>query len=340
MNFYLIGIDHNSAALEVREAVHRKRKAIETFLAAYRFGVYALLSTCNRIEVYVASANAREAYVRTRLFLRHFPEFSKYGYAETKSEHVLRHLVRLSAGLESEIKGETQILEQLDSLHSEHSFPEGLFRLWHDAIRLGRYIRLEAGLNDGGRNIAAAVFDDIFKHVDHDRRIEIAVIGTGSVASLFALNGRPEARISFIANKNHRKAKELALLANGKAFSLEALPDILLTRDVIISATKSPHFILKDGLPGAIAGRKGPLYIYDLAVPRDIDPKIGRIDGIILKDIEDLKDSFKEYNRKIEDRLCLAEYITEEAVKHNAENIDDTEITPGFAAKQIGNNAG
>lgn len=325
MNFYLIGIDHNGASLEIREALHKKRKAIDAFLAQRFPGRHAVLSTCNRIEIYGSARNTKENEERLGAFLKHFPEFSRYGYAEMETGRILTHLVRLASGLKSQVKGEVEILQQLDVLHQSRSFPEELFGLWRNAIRLGRYIRLETGLNDGGRNIASVIFGDILASVNHDRRIKVAVIGTGKIASLFALNNRSEIKISFMANKNHKRAEVLASLANGEALSMEDLPKLIATADVIISATKSPHFIIKGSLPG-IRKRITPLYIYDLAVPRDVDPQIGSIDGVILKDTGKLAALFERFNRQIEDRLNLAEYMAEEAAKYETGDLYGMEI--------------
>ncbi len=340
MNFYLTGIDYRSSPLDRRERIYRKRRAIAGFWAAHSSQQAAILITCNRFEIYGIAEDIAEAKRHIDIFSREFPEFAKDGYTKLGKEHVFRHALRLASGLKSQLKGEGEILEQLNAWCNQPGFPLELFRLWNEAIWDAQYIRLEARLNERKYNIATLVLEDIFEHVHHDKRIEIAIVGTGKVAELFASNSAPEARFSFIANKNYLKARQLAGRVRGEVFSFDDLPDIILKVDAIVSATASPHFILrKDGLSTIAAKRANALYLYDVAMPRDIDPKVGEIKNIILKNTEDLAGLFLKYNESIDHRINLAAYLVEEAVERHKGAFDE-DVTGRNTTQLIGNKTG
>jgi glutamyl-tRNA reductase len=178
-------------------------------------------------------------------------------------------------------------------------------------------------------NIAALLFDAIRESITASEILEIVVIGTGKIAELFAAYRPKRVRLRFAAHKNFLKAKELATLAAGEAISFRELPAALLRADVLISATSSPHFILsQENLLQIAAGRPRPIYIYDLAIPRDIEPQDRWLENIVLKNLDDLSPVFQAHNLKIQEKLEKAQYFIEEAVAHYAR-----EIKAGHTAK-------
>ncbi len=315
MNFYLIGIDHRTASLDVREDIYRKRRYVQDFWAEHSSQKIAILTTCNRFEIYGIAKDTEEAERHIDIFNKEFPGFLENLYLKLGEYAVFHHALRLACGLESQLHGEEEILAQVDAWHNQKSFPEALFKLWRDAIWMARYIRLEAHLNERKYNIATLVLGDISRQINHDKRIEIVIIGTGKIAELFASNFTPEARFSFVANKNYSKAKWLANRAGGEAFSFRDLPELFLSADAVVSATASPHFIFRAGdLSDIIAKRARPIHLYDVAMPRDIDPAVGEIKNVILKNTEDLSGLFREYNERVSHNINLAAYLIEEAV--------------------------
>jgi glutamyl-tRNA reductase len=150
-------------------------------------------------------------------------------------------------------------------------------------------IRIEHGLNRPEKNIAVHIYDRVLAETEPDRLLNMIVLGTGSIASLFADYKPRDVRLSFAARKNILKAAGLAERSGGSAFLLQELPGRLVDADVLISATASPHRILGKNYFSKIAMlRKKDLHVYDLALPRDIEPAVKGIEGIILKNIDEV----------------------------------------------------
>ena len=294
MNFYLIGIDHRRAPIDIRESLFWKRKAIADFWSDRSGRRVAILSTCNRLEIYGIAENAFEADLKITSFKNVFNEFCGRSYYLYGEKNVLRHLVCLAAGLESQIKGESQIYSQLTAWIDEKDFPEGLIHLVREALFAGHAIRVREKLNTPENNIAALVYDHLSAEIYPSGLLNIVVAGTGKIAELFARYKPQGVRLYFAAHKNILRAGELAVIAEGEALSLEKLPVFLRDADIFISATSSPHRVFSKNYFSKIAGsRKSELYVYDLAVPRDVAPEAGEIEGIILKNIDEVLSNVK-----------------------------------------------
>ncbi|MDD5476834.1 MAG: hypothetical protein PHG87_01280 [Candidatus Omnitrophica bacterium] len=306
MNFYLIGTDYQSVDLIGREEINARRRQIGAYWAEF-FSQTAVLSTCNRFELYGIAAESVK-----------FPRIEEGWYFMEGRVNVFAHALRVAVGLESQLKGELQILEQINSWSNK--IPAGLTGLWSRVYSDALLIRRESGLN-GQDNIATLVFDDMKKNLVWPNELKIVVIGTGKIAGLLARHRPINARLIFAAHKNKLAAQSLAESACGKTVFLSNLPDVLAEADFLVSATASPHLILKaEELERIALRRKKPLYIYDLAMPRDIEPVAGQIRGVILKNLDDLFFVFKEHNDRIKNNLSLAEYFVEEKVKEYERN--------------------
>lgn len=289
MNFFLLGIDHNTAPIEIREAVYWRRLEIAGFWADRPACRTAVLSTCNRLEIYGIAGNMAEAKEAMDIFRRRFGEYFANSYTVYGKDNVLRHLVRLASGLESQIKGELQIFSQLGAWAGREDLPRGLSQLVHQALLAAMDVRVEGFLNRPENNIAALLYEDLFKESYSDDILKITIVGTGRVAELFARYKPQGARLSFAAHKNILRARELARISGGTVIGLEGLSGILLKTDILISATSSPHRVFDVNYFSKIAAlRERELYIYDLSVPRDIEPGVKEIDGIVLKNIDEV----------------------------------------------------
>jgi glutamyl-tRNA reductase len=307
VGFYLIGIDYQSANLIKREEANARRRQISACWGEASTET-AGLSTCNRFELY----GITNALVK-------LPPIEAGWYLIEGKAAVFAHALRVAVGLESQLKGELQILEQVNSWYNK--IPAGLAGIWHRAYSDAILIRRESGLN-GQDNIATLILEDMKKNLAGGNELKIAVAGTGKIAGLLAKHRPLNARLIFAAHKNKLSADNLAQSANGKSVFLNELTGVLAEADFLVSATASPHFILKaEGLKAIAALRKQPLYIYDLAIPRDIEPAASGIKGIILKNLDDLSFVFKEHNDRIKNKLSLAEYLVVEKVKEYERNL-------------------
>lgn len=323
MIFYLIAADYKTASFEIREELYRQRRAITAFWAALAPQQSAVLTTCNRIEIYAVARNFSEARRQTSVFMKNFVGFSGNSRMVYAKESVFTHILRLACGLESQLQGELQIVEQLESWLCKGSFAQNLRGLFQRALNLSKEIRSRCGLDISRNNLATIVYSDIKKHLDNDGRYDIIILGTGKIAELFA-EFRPEnARLYFAAHRNFLKAKLLAQQAKAEAILLHEIRVAnapVLAADILIGATSSPHQVLDfDDASRIIKLRKKPLYVYDLALPRDIDPRVAQLPGVILQNLDSLQLLFADENSRIKERIGLAEYLCGEAIKSHQE---------------------
>ncbi|MCX5709735.1 MAG: hypothetical protein NT088_03285 [Candidatus Omnitrophica bacterium] len=312
MGFYLVGLDHQRADIALREESYKKRKDI-FFSLGVIFRETALLSTCNRIEIYGAGKKVSA-----------FPKIPQGWHFISGNAEVFRHALRLASGLESQLRGETQILGQLNAWIS--NLPAGLSAIWERAYSEALNIREQAGLNMDFNNVASFLYKDIEKYVPENGNLKAIVVGTGKIAELLAKDKPGNIELFFVSRKNRGRALELAASSQSNTISFEDLTQGLDSVDILISATASPHYILrKDQLNQIVLKREKPLYIYDLAVPRDIEPQAKDINGIILKNLDDLTVYFEAHNKSMQEKLCLAGYLVEERVKIYEKSIETGE---------------
>lgn len=324
MHFYLIGIDYKRVPINVRDTIYQNRKAISDFWESYDPAGTAILITCNRIEIYGVAEYPDDAFGHIANFSKNFLEFSKYSYLKSGKTEVLRHAIRLASGLESQLKGEQQIFVQLNKWRISSTLPVPLEALWDEAISLSEKVRIASKLNEKSPNMATLVLDDIGKRLERQEEYRIIVVGTGKIAELFAEYKSPKARITFLANKNYRKAQALAKHAGGEALLLQDLPRVIDKADVLISATTSPHYVVKkDIFEGLQTDRKHPLYIYDLAIPRDVEPAVGGIGGIYLYNLDSLEYLFHGHNKSGQDRIELASDLIEDFLRAHRKAVYD-----------------
>jgi len=311
--FYLTGVDYRSAPIEIREEILRQRREIEGFWQGENPRDSAILSTCNRLEIYEAAESADEGLSHLRAFWARFPIVSRYAYTIYSKRQIFRHALRLACGLQSQIKGEGQIVIQLSNWIGNHSFPDSLKPLWSKALLLSGQIRSDSGLEKTKTDISSLILDDIDRRLKSRGRLKIVVIGTGKIAELFARSVCADRELCFVANKNFQKASMLAQCSGGKAAKFSDLTWLLPEADVIISATSSPHQVInRSDFEGGLGRPIDPLLIYDLAIPRDVDSDLCNIDGISLWNLDDLDTVFARYNQSIEKEIMIASKLAED----------------------------
>jgi glutamyl-tRNA reductase len=303
MDLVVVGLNHRTAPVEVREQVAFSEEEIQTVLGRARservLAEAILLSTCNRTEFYGLSSDngAAEMYIRKliaeskRIDLASHPG---YAYTLTRLESV-RHLLRVAAGLDSLVLGESQILGQVRRAH-ELSLQSGacglvMNRILHSAVSVGKRVRNETTIGAGAVSIASAaaeLADKIFK--DLSRR-SVLLIGVGEMGALTARHmvERGVSRLT-IANRTFSRAEGLAQKLGGTPVPLDRLDVSLASADIAISSTgATAPIVTRDRMQSILARRGGkPIYIIDIAVPRDFEASIGDLDGVFLHDIDDM----------------------------------------------------
>ncbi|MFH1868610.1 MAG: hypothetical protein ABH843_06535 [Candidatus Omnitrophota bacterium] len=325
MFFYAIGIDHNNASLEIREAAIRKKAQVSDYLTRIKQADIAALFTCNRVEIYGIADNYDEAKSIDKSLRILFPDIFKDAYLLLGRDEVFKHGVRLALGLESYLRGEYQIFLQIENWARKESLTYELRAFWNEIMSVSKYIRKASGLDENTINIADLIFADIAKRSEGEKSKDIIVVGTGKIADLIADRAPDWAAISFVARKKRKKAQAFAKKVNGKAFLPDEIRDRLGCADALISATSSPHYIFdKSYFAGLKRNRQEPLYIYDAAVPRDIEPAAADVDAVSIVDIEDIVYRCNSGNELIKTRLERAENLSEKAISAYRVNDENT----------------
>jgi len=299
MIFYCLGIDYKKTHLAIREFAYSQRAEILRFWNESRRETEVLF-TCNRIEIYgVAKSQAvieKDIYSFKRKF---FPLFEQV-YLKLGLEEVISHALRLALGLESQILAEKQIFKQIDSWIKKDSFSWSIKNIWLEVLARAEKLYQELGLDKLQSSLSDIVLEDLIFNTGWGQRKRVLVVGTGKVAKDFSETKFPNIDLYFFARKKIKKARRLAKNSKAKAFLLEDLSRELIDADSLIAATSSPHYILrKEFLAKSLELRKRPLYIYDLALPRDIEPEAADIPGVFLKNLEDLAENFKRRNERL-----------------------------------------
>ncbi len=298
MRLVLVGTSHRLAPIEVRERVALgEREAADVARGLAVDGAEAVcLSTCNRTELYLAAPDAAPAEDRASSVLS---ELSRLPERELRpvlyrlrDEAAALHLFRVAAGLDSLVPGEGEILGQVRTAAEVSPLGPVLDRLFRQALHAGKKVRSETAIGESPASVssaAAALAQQVFGELEGRR---ILVIGAGKVSELAARNLVSRgATISAVANRGAERAEEVAGRFGARAISLDQVEGELGEADVVVSSTSAAGFVLeRHAVEGALRARKGrPLFLIDLAVPRDLDPAIHELPGCYLYDIDDLE---------------------------------------------------
>jgi glutamyl-tRNA reductase len=299
MSLAVFGVNHRTAPLDVRERfAHAAREvpaSLERVLAAGAGGG-VLLSTCNRTEFYLAEPGDTVPEAVWTILSERLGDgrrASEYGYAQ-RDRAAVRHLYRVSSGLDSMILGESEIQGQVREawvLAKPQAGPV-LHRLFQTALLVGARVRSETGLARGtasAPSAAVALAGKIFHELAGRSAL---ILGAGDMAELAATCLVSEGvRVTLVANRTYERATAIAEALGARALTLDEAWDHFGDTDIVLSSTAAPHAVVTwDRVAAAIARRGGrPLCILDLAVPRDVEPAIGQLENVFLYDLDDLQ---------------------------------------------------
>jgi glutamyl-tRNA reductase len=278
-----VGVSHRHAPLELRERLYlADGHAVE--LARELGGV--VLSTCNRTEVYLAVGDAARA--REELERRSGLDLAGV-LAVWESGEAVEHLFRVAAGLDSLVPGEAQILGQV-RLAYEAALGAGatgpvLNRLFEDALHSGKRVRTEAKLAEMPESVAASAVELAAKSLGGLEGKLALLFGAGKMSELAARDLRARGAEVIVSSRTLESAQDLAERVGGRAAPFDAVAVELTGADLVISATRCPYPILH---AEAVQPRSRPLVLVDIAVPRDLDPEIAKVEGCTLFDIDAL----------------------------------------------------
>jgi glutamyl-tRNA reductase len=279
----LIGLSHHVAPVELRERVTLDLPAAAALASS--LGDAICISTCNRTELYFEGVDEREAVTALQELAGEPLDGVLYRLHE---DAAALHLFRVAAGLDSLVPGEGEILGQVRDAYESAKPGALLDRVFRQALGVGKRVRSETAIGESPASVssaagalAAQVFGDLT-----GRRV--LLIGAGRIGELAAANlASRGAQIAYVANRNVDTALALAHRFGGEALALPDIASRLGDVDVVVSSTSAPETVLQAG--DVPAKRRTPLFFIDIAVPRDFDSAIAKLDGCFLYDIDDLE---------------------------------------------------
>jgi glutamyl-tRNA reductase len=331
----LVGISHHRAPVELRERVAVDSRGVTAIARrlADEAGEAVCLSTCNRTELYVVGPGAQSAAEATLVGLG--GEEIGAALYRLRDEAAALHLFRVAAGLDSMVPGEGEILGQVRVAYEAGAAGPVLDRLFRQALHAGRKARAQTAIGESPASVssaAAALAEQVFGDL---RGCRILLVGAGKVGEAAARNLVARgAELAIVANRSRDRADRLAGRLGGAAVPLDRVAAELLAADVVVSSTGARDVVLTGAdVGGALRARKGrPLFLVDLAVPRDLDPAIAELDGCYLYDIDDLEAVVAETLAGRRREAERAERIVAEEAERFREWHASLEVVPAIAS--------
>ena len=336
MPLVCIGLSHHTAPVEVRERhAFPAARMGEALIALHDYhGVReaAMLSTCGRLEIYAELDDYETGVASIKSFLTTFRHgTTPYDIESFLYTHLgrkaIEHLFRVSTGLDSMLIGEAEILGQVKEAYvqAQHakSLGKNLHRLFREALRAGKAARSQTHIGDESVSVATAAVDAAKAHLGSLDGTSVVVVGAGKMGRQAARRLREEgAHRLIVTNRTKAHARELVLEAGfGEAHELPGLIDALAEADVVLASTGATHFIIDaDKVRAAMERRPNrPLFVVDIAVPRDADPAIAEIPNVRLVDIDDLRGAVDDKLEVRRGAIPEVEEIVEEYTAQFAE---------------------
>jgi glutamyl-tRNA reductase len=342
-----LGVSHKTAPLELRERLSltegRSVAALRELTEAETIGEAAAISTCNRTELYLVVSDPVQAESEALGVLTRkadIPPTELLGHLYSlRGIDASRHLLRVTAGLDSMIVGEAEIQGQVKRAY-ELALVEGatgpiLNRLFRGALAAGGRARNETAIGERGVSIPSVAVEAAQRALGDLSERKVLMIGAGATAELVAraLVARGVDTV-FVANRHHDRALGLAERFDGEAIRFETLPEQLVEVDVVVSTTNSPHHIIeRDGLEQVMAEREArPLVLIDIAVPRDIEPACREVAAVSVYDIDDIQQIVERNAGVREAEATRAERIIEDELDRFQRWLASLEVVPTIAA--------
>jgi len=329
MGILTLGLNHNTAPIPIRERLvfpaERLKLALLDLIKLPQIEEAAILSTCNRTELYCGvetdGRNALIDWIAQEQRLQR-EDFQPYLYFHTDAE-TIRHMFRVACGLDSMILGEPQILGQMKSAYQAAAdagtLGKTLSKLFQRTFTAAKKVRTDTAIGSSPVSVAFAAVRLAQRIFDNLSEQTAVLIGAGETIELTARH-LTESKIGhlIIANRTYDKAHALAAQFNGFAISLAELPRHLAKADIVVTSTASQLPILgKGGVESALKARKHkPMFMVDLAVPRDIEPEVAQLRDVYLYTVDDLKNTIEENLKSRQEAAKKAEEIIDTEVQH------------------------
>ncbi|MEP7328005.1 MAG: glutamyl-tRNA reductase [Betaproteobacteria bacterium] len=343
MSLFALGLNHTTAPLELRErlvfAPDVLADALRELLAARDVKEAAILSTCNRTEVYF-HGDAPEPVASWLAGFHNLPQASIAPYVYTLAkDKAVKHAFRVASGLDSMVLGEPQILGQMKqavrSAESAGALGLVLNRLFQRTFAVAKDVRSQTDIGSASVSMAAAsvkLAERIFPSISGQR---VLFIGAGEMIELAATHfGAKHPKSMTVANRTQERGKQLADRIGADVISLNELSERLKDFDIVVTCTSSTLPIIGKGmLERVVKQRKhAPVFIVDLAVPRDVEPEAANLDDIFLYSIDDLVEIVKDNMQVRHEAVTQAEQMIADQTDHFLRWLEGRSVVPTIAA--------
>jgi glutamyl-tRNA reductase len=349
MKLLVTGVSHKTAPVEVRECLAFPEPALPEALRALKAhaGVSeaCILSTCNRVEITVTTEDSVDPQALVDEFLRESrmvaaTSVAPYLYRH-EGQNAIHHLFRVASSLDSMVVGEPQILGQLKNAYgiakTQGALCGWLEGLLERAFSVAKRVRSETGIGQMAVSVSYAAVELARKIFGSLNNRTVMIAGAGKMSELAARHlRRSGATHVFVTNRTHERAVEMAKLFQGTPVEYNRFVAMLPEVDILIASSGAPHYILhKDEMQRVISARRNrPIFLIDIAVPRNIEPSVNDLDNVYLYDIDDLQEVV---NANLRERLKEAEgaeEIVKQEVERTMARLKVHEITPTIVSLQ------
>jgi glutamyl-tRNA reductase len=344
IGIYVLGLSHKTAPVGIREKFAFKKEEIESSLLSLNslksVEECMILSTCNRVEIYFVSREENPFHEVMKFLVdkkdASMEDISKFFY-KFENRDAVRHSFKVASSLDSMIVGEPQIVGQFkDAFNSSKELGTSgavINRLCETALKVSKRVRTETGISKNAVSISFAAVELAKKIFGNLHGKSVAIIGAGEMAELavkhLVSNGVSKV---FVVNRTLSKAQELASEFGGEAFPLNEVGSVLKRADIVISSTGAKGYVLThDNSVDSLLSKRNPTFLIDIAVPRDIDPELSKIDNVYLYDIDDLNNVVQANIEERKKAAVEAEAMIEGYVERFMKWIKELELAPLIA---------
>jgi glutamyl-tRNA reductase len=317
------GLTFDAVPVELREKVAFREAQLPDALREIKrmLGLReaVLVSTCNRVEYFGATTDPEQAATAWPDFLRHFhsvtDNFGALSF-QLRGMECVEHLYAVASGLKSMVVGETEVLGQIKDAYdiacTHQQTGKWLNRLFQSSFAAAKSVRSRTGITRGHVSVGSVSVELAEKIFGDLRECRVMVIGAGETGERVARSLQRQGVPSLlVANRTHDRAEALAAELGGKAVRWEEWETNALETDIMISSTSAPHYVLTREKLEVLRQKRGrrPLFLIDLAVPRDFEPSINLVDDVFLYDIDDLQSIAQTHLRERQTEIARSREI-------------------------------
>lgn len=344
-HFVLLGVNHKTAPIELREQLaipaHRLGAATQRLLACSGIHEGMILSTCNRVEILTNQESTADLVSFLNDYFAVDPALLRPHLYEYRDREAVRHLFRVASSLDSMVVGEPQILGQVKASYtvarSVGAIQSNLDKLLQSAFSVAKKVRTETQIGSSSVSIASVAVDLAQKIFGSLEGKTVFLVGAGKMSELAARHLLQQgAGAILVANRTNERARQMAEVFHGRAIQFEDLYATADQADIIITSTGAPHPIFhpEHGHVFMQKRRNRPMFFIDIAVPRDVDPRMNKIEGIFVYDIDDLQSVAASHVAERSREADHAESIVTVEVERYHQKLQTLNVVPAIVGMQ------